>query len=241
MERTILVVDDDSHIRQVILFALKKAGMQAVEAADGQMALDVFTQTQPDLIILDINMPEYDGLEVCKAIRKVSEVPILFLSSRDDEVDRVVGLEIGGDDYVTKPFSPRELVARVNVILKRVHSAEVKRVIQESAKDDQARTEDTLSVGKLCLNVEKHLVFWGESQVKLTATEFAIMHTLIRYPEKVFDRDNIMNQAYSNNIHVSGRTIDSHIRHIRHKFQQLGCAMIIETVHSVGYKLGSCN
>jgi len=118
----ILIVDDDLHIREVIRVALRKAGMTVFEAKDGREALTRFTGDRPDLIILDIGMPEFDGLDVCREIRKTSDVPILFLSARDDEIDRVLGLEIGGDDYVTKPFSPRELVARVNVILRRMAS-----------------------------------------------------------------------------------------------------------------------
>lgn len=119
MPYKILIVDDDPHIREVIQFSLEKAGMDPVSAKDGRDALKTFAKYIPDLIILDISMPEMDGLEFCKAIRKTSEVPILFLSSRDDEIDKVIGFEIGGDDYVTKPFSPRELVSRVNAILKR--------------------------------------------------------------------------------------------------------------------------
>ena len=120
MTHRILVVDDDLHIREVIRVALRKAGMTVNEAKDGREALTRFTGDRPDLIILDIGMPELDGLDVCREVRKTSDVPILFLSARDDEIDRVLGLEIGGDDYVTKPFSPRELVARVNVILRRI-------------------------------------------------------------------------------------------------------------------------
>ena len=123
MTKHILVADDDQHIREVISFALEKAGMQVTLAEDGRQALELFCLNSVDLLVLDINMPEFDGLEVCREIRKTSELPILFLSSRDDEIDRILGLEIGGDDYVTKPFSPRELVARINVILKRMHTS----------------------------------------------------------------------------------------------------------------------
>jgi two-component system, OmpR family, response regulator len=119
MTKHILVADDDAHIREVISFALEKAGMKITLAGDGREALTQFSEEAHDLIVLDINMPELDGLEVCREVRKTSDVPILFLSSRDDEIDRILGLEIGGDDYVTKPFSPRELVARISVILKR--------------------------------------------------------------------------------------------------------------------------
>lgn len=122
MTHRILIVDDDLHIREVIRVALRKAGMTVFEARDGREALTRFTADRPDLIVLDIGMPELDGLDVCREIRKSSDLPILFLSARDDEIDRVLGLEIGGDDYVTKPFSPRELVARVNVILRRTAS-----------------------------------------------------------------------------------------------------------------------
>ena len=119
MTHRILIVDDDLHIREVIRVALKKAGMTVSEARDGKEALSRFVNDRPDLVVLDIGMPEFDGLDVCREIRKSSDVPILFLSARDDEIDRILGLEIGGDDYVTKPFSPRELIARINVILRR--------------------------------------------------------------------------------------------------------------------------
>src|SRR6201996_7814246 len=135
----ILVVDDDLHIREVIRVALRKAGMTVNEAKDGREALARFAADRPDLIILDIGMPELDGLDVCREVRKTSDVPILYLSARDDEIDRVLGLEIGGDDYVTKPFSPRELVARVNAILRRVASRET----------DGARAGNVLARGGL--------------------------------------------------------------------------------------------
>src|SRR5262249_56238342 len=126
----ILIVDDDLHIREVIRVALKKAGLTVSEARDGKEALGRFANDRPDLVVLDIGMPELDGLDVCRQIRKSSDVPILFLTARDDEIDRVLGLEIGGDDYVTKPFSPRELVARVNVILRRVSVRDMEKPAQ---------------------------------------------------------------------------------------------------------------
>src|SRR6266705_5219885 len=120
---TILVVDDDAHIREVIIFALEKAGFRTIEAADGQQALERFAREAPDLVILDIVMPELDGTEVCRRLRRGAQVPIVFLSSKDEEIDRILGLELGGDDYVAKPFSPRELVARVRAILRRARNA----------------------------------------------------------------------------------------------------------------------
>jgi two-component system OmpR family response regulator len=229
MSKRILVADDDAHIRDVIGFALEKAGMQVRQAEDGRRALAAFREQPCDLIVLDINMPEYDGLEVCREIRKQSDVPILFLSSRDDEIDRILGLEIGGDDYVTKPFSPRELVARVNVILRRAQAA---------PKTDAPVA--LLRHGRLCVFVEQHKVQWDEVTVCLTATEFAILHLLIRHPDRVFSRDRIMQGAYHDNIYVSDRTIDSHIRHIRQKLGEVGCCAAIETVHGVGYQLAAC-
>ncbi len=227
----ILVVDDDPHIREVISFALEKANMSVSLANDGKQALESFTKSPVDLIVLDINMPEMDGLECCREIRKTSEVPILFLSSRDDEIDRILGLEIGGDDYVTKPFSPRELVARVNVILKRTLS---------KGNDQAEDGEIKITHGRLQLDTEQHAIWWDETEVALTATEFAMLAQLLKQPKRVFSRDVIMDGAYQFNIHVSDRTIDSHIRHIRQKFTDAGCESIIETQHGVGYKLASC-
>ncbi len=230
MKAHILIVDDDAHIRDVIAFALEKADMQVQHASDGQEALDIFHKNpQIELIVLDINMPEMDGLEMCRELRKTSQTPILFLSSRDDEIDRILGLELGGDDYVTKPFSPRELVARINAILKR---------IQPQAMPQ--KSTHIIQHGKLKIDDEQHVIWWGQQTVSLTATEFSIIRQMARYPTKVYSREAIMNSAYEMNIHVSDRTIDSHIRHIRAKFSTVGCDKIIETLHGVGYKLSPC-
>jgi two-component system, OmpR family, response regulator len=228
MSKHILVADDDAHIREVISFALEKAGMKVTLSSDGRDALNRFSAAI-DLIVLDINMPELDGLDVCRELRKSSDIPILFLSSRDDEIDRILGLEIGGDDYVTKPFSPRELVARINVILKRrVNTSR------------QMPTGQHLEFGKLRLSPQQHSVSWEGVTVNLTATEFAMLMLLANQPNRVFSRDSIMAKAYENHVFVSDRTIDSHIRHIRQKFAEAGCPGIIETVHGVGYKLNPC-
>lgn len=228
MKQKILVVDDDPHIRDVTVFALHKAGMETRTAKDGAEALKAFHDYNPHLIVLDINMPEMNGFDLCKELRKFTDVPVLFLSSRDDEIDRVVGLEIGGDDYVTKPFSPRELVARVQVILKRSKKLSVP--MQISA----------LVYGQLKADIESHEVKWQNTQVALTVTEFAILHGMLKKPQRVWLRDDIMTMAHGHNIHISDRTIDSHIRHIRDKFMRIGAGNIIETVRGVGYKLGSC-
>jgi two-component system, OmpR family, response regulator len=226
----ILVVDDDPHIRDVISFALEKAGMTIETARDGGEALTLFQRRPPDLIVLDVGMPDTDGLAVCREIRKSSDVPILFLSARDDEIDRIVGLEIGGDDYVTKPFSPREIVARVNVILRRAVAAAV-----PSAQDETA-----LSHGALTLRPLQHAAAFAGHALDLTAIEFAILKVFLARGSIVFSRDQIMTAAYGANISVSDRTIDSHVRNIRAKLARLGCDSVIETVHAVGFRLGRC-
>jgi two-component system, OmpR family, response regulator len=227
MGHRILVVDDDPHIRDVICYAIENAGMSPVTAQDGAAALVRLDGGGVDLVILDIGMPEMDGLEVCRRIRKRDETPILFLSARSDEVDRIVGLELGGDDYVTKPFSPRELVARVTAILNRV-----KRAAPVVAKDD------VMQHGLLALDIPKWQASFGGALAPLTALEFAILRMLAARPGVVFSRDQIMDAAYNDNIHVSDRTIDSHVRNIRAKFAAVGCVSVIETVHGVGFKLG---
>ena len=229
MAHRILVVDDDPHIRDVISFALEKAGMTTETARDGGEALMLFQRRPPDMIILDVGMPDTDGLAVCREIRKSSNVPILFLSARDDEIDRIIGLEIGGDDYVTKPFSPREMVARVNVILRRA----------AAAAGSPARNEVPLSRGALMLRPMQHVAEFNGHPLDLTAIEFAIVKALLTRAEIVLSRDQIMTAAYGANINVSDRTIDSHIRNIRAKLARVGCNSVIETVH-IGFRLGRC-
>lgn len=227
MGHRILVVDDDPHIRDVICYAVEKAGMTPLTAQDGAEALRRLDKDGADLVILDVGMPEMDGLEVCRRIRKRDDTPILFLSARSEEVDRIVGLELGGDDYVTKPFSPRELVARVTAILGRVKRGA-----------PAPRPEDVLRHGALTLDAPRFQADFAGKPIPLTALEFAIVRMLALRPGIVFSRDQIMDTAYNDNIHVSDRTIDSHVRNIRAKFAAAGCGSVIETVHGVGFKLG---
>jgi two-component system, OmpR family, response regulator len=172
-----------------------------------------------------------DGLELCRTLRRDSEVPILFLSSRDDEIDRVLGLELGADDYVTKPFSPRELVARINAILKRVRAA-------PGAAEGAEGANGTVRAGALEIDPLEHRISWQGAEVALTATEFQLLLTLARQPRRVFGRDELMRAVYAPNIHVSDRTLDSHIRHVRAKLAAAGGERLIETVHGVGFRLG---
>ncbi len=230
MAPRILVVDDDPHIRDVICFALTKAGMDTIAARDGADGLREFERAPPDLVILDVGMPEMDGLEVCRRLRKSSEVPILFLSAHDEEIDRVLGLEIGGDDYVTKPFSPRELVARVKAILKR----------SPMRAEPPPQGAKMLIAGRLALDPAGHRAAFDDKPLSLTALEFRVLATLIARPGMVFTREQILAAAYSPTIHVSDRTIDSHVRNIRSKLAQLGCDNVIDTVHGVGFRIGRC-
>lgn len=229
--KTILVVDDDPHIRDVICFALQKASYSFEVASDGKEALDKAALFNPALIVLDIGLPELDGLDVCRHLRKTSDVPILFLSARDDEIDRIVGLELGADDYVTKPFSPRELIARVGAILKRYGVPMI---------DAAGEQETALVQGNLKLEKEQRRVQVGDVPVDLTAIEFDILTALLGRPNIVFTREQILQRAYKDNIHVSDRTIDSHIRNIRAKLASADCLDAVETVHGVGFRLGPC-
>jgi two-component system OmpR family response regulator len=228
MQRSILVVDDDPHIRQLLVFALAKAGLGAREAKDGEEALAMVAEQAPDLMILDINMPRMDGLEVCRRLRPGSTTPILFLSSRDDEIDRVVGIELGGDDYVVKPFSPREVVARVMAILRRTQGTPA------------APAARGLGQGWLSLDLDGWTARWGEEEVALTVTEFGILRTLASAPSRVFSRDAIIDRLHGPGFALTDRTIDSHIRNLRGKFAKIGGHDVVETRAGVGYRLGPC-
>lgn len=234
MPRTVLVVDDDPHIRQLLVFALGKAGLASHEAADGEAALAMIAACPPDLVILDINMPRMDGLEVCRRVRATSSVPILFLSSRDDEIDRVLGIELGADDYVVKPFSPREVVARTQAILRRAAGGGA----SAAAPAEAARA--LVTHGCLALDTESWRVRWDGREVVLTVTEFAMLRALAARPGKVFSRDELIDRLHGPGFAVTDRTIDSHIRNIRAKFARVGGAGLIETRAGIGYALGPC-
>ncbi|MBO9707870.1 MAG: response regulator transcription factor [Caulobacter sp.] len=230
MQRTILVVDDDPHIRQLLVFALAKAGLETREAADGEAALAAVAEQAPDLVVLDINMPRLDGLEVCRRLRAQGELPILFLSSRDDEIDRILGIELGADDYVVKPFSPREVVARVQAILRRTAGKPA----------DGGAPDGLITRGRLVLDPEAWSARWAGEEVSLTVTEFTILKTLAATPSKVFSRDAIIDRLRGPGFAVTDRTIDSHVRNLRAKFAAVGGHDLIETRAGIGYRLGAC-
>ncbi|MCC6812010.1 MAG: response regulator transcription factor [Deltaproteobacteria bacterium] len=224
----ILIVDDDPHIREVVRFALEQAGFGTSEAKDGADGLQQASSGGFDLVVLDIMMPEMDGTEVCRRLRQKSNVPIVFMSSRDDEIDRILGLELGGDDYVAKPFSPRELVARVKAVLRR--SGERK------APDAAKEATRTLKHGGLELDLDRYEARFKGKTIVLTATEFGIVRTLLGYPGKVFSRSELIDGAHGEEHFVSDRTVDSHMRRVRQKLGSIG-ADVIETIHGIGYKL----
>ncbi len=226
---TILVVDDDPHLREVVCFALEQAGFRVEQADNGRAGLELVRRSVPVLIVLDIMMPEMDGLEMCREVRRAHEVPIVFLSSRDDEVDRILGLELGGDDYLTKPFSPRELVARIKAVLRRARPS------KSTPPEPTPKSAQMLQRGPLRMDVEQWRAYWNGHEVVLTVTEFNLLATLLRAPGKVFTRDELMTRVYEDVV-VSDRTIDSHVRRVRQKFTAAG-GEVIETVHGLGYRL----
>ena len=228
----ILVVDDDPGIRDVVSEFLQRHGYQVQTAGDGKEMERTLSRGPVDLVVLDVMLPGIDGIEVCRTLRRQSAVPILFLSSKEDEIDRVVGLEIGGDDYIGKPFSPRELVARVKALLRRAAAP--------APAPPSAPAAKQLRHGKLTLDLDFVRALWDGREVALTATEFGILRTLLARPGKVYSRDDLMNGAYGIDKVVSDRTIDSHMRRLRAKFAAIGAAPV-ETLHGFGYKLSPCD
>lgn len=229
----LLVVDDDGHIREILRFALERAGYSVTDAKDGAVAWTELQRRTFDLIILDVTMPELDGLELCRRIRTRSTVPIIFVSSRDEELDRVLGLELGADDYITKPFSPRELVARVKVALRRYDEI---RTLERRAIPKHDAASKAVEHRGLRLDPERHECSYLGQAVSLTATEFELLAVLLRHPGRVYSRVSLVDTAWGNEHHISERTVDSHIRRVRQKLELVG-AKFVETVYGVGYRV----
>lgn len=224
MSKKILVVDDEPQILKVLIAYLEKAGYQVFSASDGVAAISTFHKEHPDFLILDLNLPGMDGLEVCKAIRRDSNIPILMLTARVEEADKLIGLELGADDYVIKPFSPREVVARVKTIMRRAASETVK--------------SELIIVGDLAIDLEQHTVQRAGVSIDLTPTEFDILVALAKQPKRVFTRLQIMEQAQGDAFEGYERTIDAHIKNIRLKLEPNPKKPVyIQTVFGIGYKL----
>lgn len=223
----LLIVDDDPHIRSVLRIALGQAGYEVSEAGDGAEGLAKARSGRFDLIVLDIGLPEMDGLAMCRTLRATNATPVLFLTARQDEIDRVLGFELGGDDYVTKPFSPRELVARIGAILKRARP--------------MAAATPALIRGVLSVDAAQHQCLVNGAPVTLTAREMDILAHLITHPDRVSARPALTDALYGHHAGVSDRTLDSHLRNLRAKLAAAGCPDAIETVHGIGIRMGPCS
>ncbi|MDK2820651.1 MAG: two-component system, OmpR family, alkaline phosphatase synthesis response regulator PhoP [Clostridia bacterium] len=220
----ILIVDDEPSILELASYNLEQAGFKVVTAADGNTALSKADIEKPDLIILDVMLPKLDGFEVCRTLRAKSEVPILMLTARKEEVDRVLGLELGADDYLTKPFSPRELVARVRAILRRT-------------VEKQKNNEGIITIGDLVINQASHVVKVKGKQVELTLKEYQLLNLMAENRGLVFSREALLERLWEGEYYGDTRTIDVHIRHLREKIEHdPGNPKYIVTVRGVGYK-----
>lgn len=224
MKRKILVVDDEKKIVELVRLYLEKDGYEVLSAFDGKQAIEVFSKKQPDLIILDLMLPEINGIEVCKEIRKHSNIPIIMLTAKTEEIDRLLGLEIGADDYVTKPFSPRELAARVRAVLRRVSR--------------QTSEAEEIEIGELIINRTKHTVLSWDKKVELTPIEFNLLWIFAANPEQVFSRLQLIELTQGYAFEGYERTIDAHIKNLRQKIEKNPKEpALIKTVYGVGYKL----
>ncbi len=223
IKQKILIVDDEPSIQELIRFNLEQSGFETAIAADGFAALEMFESYKPDLIVLDLMLPGKDGYDVCKEIRRTSNVPIIMLTAKETELERVLGLELGADDYMTKPFSPLELVARIKAVLRR-------------ASGQEAQDENEYKVGNIHLQVDTREVRVNDQLVELTRKEFDLLHIFMQNVGKVMTREVLLQKVWGYEYEGETRTVDVHIRHLRRKLGPEGESRI-ETIHGVGYKL----
>ena len=232
MTATIALVDDDRNILTSVSIALQTEGFLTRVYSDGESALKALIENPPELAVLDIKMPKMDGLELLRRLREKSQIPVIFLTSKDDELDEALGLAMGADDYIAKPFSQRLLIARIRAILRRT---ETPAPVAEGAAP--AEPAEALERGRLSMDPARHKVTWGGVNVTLTVTEFLILETLAQRPGIVKTRNQLMDAAYQDDIYVDDRTIDSHIKRVRRKFRQVDPAFdAIETLYGAGYR-----
>jgi two-component system response regulator ChvI len=230
--QTIALVDDDRNILTSVSIALEAEGYRVETYTDGASALDGLLARPPQLAILDIKMPRMDGMELLRRLRQKSDVPVIFLTSKDEEIDELFGLKMGADDFITKPFSQRLLVERVKAVLRRGMTREVAAGAKAAAT--QAKS---LERGALVMDQERHTCTWKDEPVTLTVTEFLILHSLAQRPGVVKSRDALMDAAYDEQVYVDDRTIDSHIKRLRKKFKMVDNDFdMIETLYGVGYR-----
>lgn len=230
MTATIALVDDDRNILTSVSIALQSEGFAVRVYSDGEAALKALTDNPADLAVLDIKMPRMDGMDLLRRLREKSAMPAIFLTSKDDELDEALGLAMGADDYITKPFSQRLLIARIRAILRRTEA----RSIPET---DATPAPDKIVRGRLEMDPARHRVTWNGRDVTLTVTEFMILEALAQRPGFVKSRDQLMDAAYQDDVYVDDRTIDSHIKRLRRKFRQVDDSFkSIETLYGVGYR-----
>ena len=231
MTASIALVDDDRNILTSVSIALQSEGFTVRVYSDGETALKALIENPPDLAVLDIKMPRMDGMELLRRLREKSAVPTIFLTSKDDELDEALGLAMGADDYITKPFSQRLLIARIRAILRRTEA----RAQPEPEAD--APPPERIVRGRLEMDPARHRVQWAGKEVTLTVTEFLILEALAQRPGFVKSRDQLMDTAYQDDVYVDDRTIDSHIKRLRRKFRAVDREFkAIETLYGVGYR-----
>ncbi|MGL4542910.1 MAG: response regulator transcription factor [Polymorphobacter sp.] len=240
MSATIALVDDDRNILTSVSIALQNEGFTVRMYADGATALKALTENPPDLAVLDIKMPRMDGIELLRRLREKSELPVIFLTSKDTEIDEALGLAMGADDYIGKPFSQRLLIERIRAVLRRAANR------REPEIEGEVRPEAAIARGRLTMDTARHRVTWGEpgargpgssNDVALTVTEFLILEALAQRPGFVKSRDQLMDTAYQDDVYVDDRTIDSHIKRLRKKFRVVDPEFkAIETLYGVGYR-----
>ncbi len=225
MSERVVLIDDDNHILTSVSVSLRSEGWDVETYPDGEKGLIALQRNPPDIAILDIKMPRIDGMELLKRLRATSNLPVIFLTSKDDEIDEALGLRMGADDYITKPFSQKLLVERIRAVLRR------------SSLDEIKDPEKNFQRGQLTLDLDRHTCRWKEFDVRLTVTEFLLLHNLASRPGLVKSRDQLMDAAYGETIYVDDRTIDSHIKRMRRKFRHFDKDFDqIETLYGVGYR-----
>lgn len=222
----ILIADDNQDITDILSTYSKMEGFEPLVAGDGEEAIKLFNQFNPDVVLLDVMMPKEDGYEVCRKIRKSSNVPVILITARGEDFDKIMGLDIGADDYIVKPFSPREVMARVRAVMRRM-----------TKTSKEATAENTINISNLSINLDEYTLHIGDNKVSLTKKEIETMWTLASNPNKVFTRDNLLDSLWGFDYFGDSRTVDSHIKRLRSKLDIVEHpAWAIRTIWGVGYK-----
>lgn len=236
--KTILIVDDEPPIRDILVYNLEKEGYKTIEASDGVTAVNMALEQSPDLILLDIMLPKLDGLSVCKRIKNSLNVPILMLTAKDGEIDKILGLELGADDYITKPFSVRELVARVKANLRKVEAVSSNKIVEQPS--EEKKKESKIVVGELELDLDKFEVKVRGEVIDLTLREFEVLKFLASQPEQVVTRETLLEKVWGYEYYGDIRTVDVTVRRIREKIEQdTSIPRILITKRGVGYYIAS--